>query len=287
MLGFVSRFGSSKGMVTVPNFSGVATATAQGQIVSAGLRVSAAGGIRNTNVLAENGVSLSQTPAAGTLVDYETEVIITSGNYVADTVSVGPCQNYGATVNDPDYCSGTLYVYGSARTGRRKTVTTTNNVTGTTTTSFDYSCTDDVVSRGSAYIDGQCNYVSPPVASCTADNYFVVVPWSACSGGSRTRTVGSRDIYCNETRTIETEKCCVAGLVSCTSWTTVPGGQSRVCTYKRADCSTYTVTEIKCAVITKTSCTSCTKTRPFRKTCTTTTTNSDCSQSSSSSIVYC
>jgi hypothetical protein len=287
MLGFVSRFGSSKGMVSVPNLLGVATATANTQVTSAGLRVSSLSGPRNTNVISEGGVSVAQTPAAGTLVDYETEIVITSGNYIADTVIVGPCENYGTTVNDADYCSGTLYVYGSARTKRRKTVTTTNNATGTTTTSFDNSCNDDVVPRGSAYINGQCGYVTPPVASCTADNYFVVVPWSACSGGSRTRTVGSRDIYCNETRTTETEKCCVAGLVSCTTWANVPGGQSRTCTYKRADCSTYTEVEIKCVVSTRTTCTTCTKKAPFRKTCTTTTISSDCSQSSSSASQAC
>jgi hypothetical protein len=193
MLGFVSRFGSSKGMVVVPNFSGVTTATAQSQIVSAGLKVSAAGGIRNTNVLAEDGVSLSQLPVAGTLVDYETEVVITSGNYVADTVTVGPCQNYGTTTNDPDYCSGNVYVYGSARTKRRKTVTTTNNVTGTTTTTYDNSCTDDVVSRGSAYINGQCGYSPPPVTCTATTNYGAYGACNAAyaylSSGTKTRTI--------------------------------------------------------------------------------------------------
>jgi hypothetical protein len=200
MLGFVSRFGSSKGMVAVPNLLGVATATANTQVTSAGLRVSSLSGARNTNVILEGGVSLAQTPAAGTLVDYETEVVITSGNYVADTVNVSVCQNYGTTTNDPDYCSGNVYVYGSARTKRRKTITTTNNVTGITTITFDNSCTDDVVSRGSEYINGQCGYVEPP-KSCTATR--IEGAYSACnaayqvySSGTQTRTVSGTGTNC-------------------------------------------------------------------------------------------
>jgi hypothetical protein len=200
MLGFISRFGAAKGMVVVPNFSGVTTATAQSQIVSAGLKVSSISGIRNTNVLAENGVSLSQLPIAGTLVDYETEVVITSGNYVEDTVTVSPCQGYTTPVNDPDYCSGTLYVYGPTRTKNRKTVTTTNNVTVTSTTTYDYSCADTVVPRGSEYINGQCGHVVAPVTCTPTAN----VTYSTCtaafirgSSGRQTKTTSGIDSACN------------------------------------------------------------------------------------------
>lgn len=253
MLGFVSRFGSSKGMVVVPNFSGVATATAQSQIVSAGLRVSPAAGIRNTNVLAENGVSLSQLPAAGTLVDYETEIVITSGNYVADTVTVGPCQNYGTTTNDPDYCSGNLYVYGSARTKRRKTVTTTNNVTGTTTTTYDNSCTDDVVSRGSAYVNGQCGYVTPPTTCTYSISYGA---YSACnapavmySEGTKTRTVSGTNTNCQPFSYPESAKCCQNVCNAWSAWDTLPSDtnkerRGRLCQYE--DCSRRVEQQVRC-----------------------------------------
>lgn len=213
---FVSRFGSSKGMVVVPNFLGVANATANTQITSAGLLVSAGSGTRNTNVLSENGVVLSQTPEPGTLVDYETEVVITSGNYIADTVVVSGCQNYGTTTNDPDYCSGTTYVYGSARTKRRKTVTTTNNVTGTTTISFDNSCTDSIVYRGSTQINGQCGYVAPPTV-CVATEY-ALTNWGPCVNGTQTRTMYKITSNCFVSNPIQPRCCRTSPLVVYGPW---------------------------------------------------------------------
>jgi hypothetical protein len=254
MLGFISRFGSSKGMVAVPNLLGVATATANTQVTSAGLRVSLLSGPRNTNVISEGGVSVAQTPAAGTLVDYETEVVITSGNYIADTVNVGPCQNYGTTTNDPDYCSGNLYVYGSARTKRRKTVTTTNNVTGITTTTFDNTCTDDVVSRGSNYINGQCGYVEPP-KPCTATRSEG--PYSACNApytynksGTKTRTISGTDAKCNPFSYPESATCCQeAHQLPWSGWTPLETDnryESRTTMFQNTSCTRFRVYESRC-----------------------------------------
>ena len=254
MLGFVSRFGSSKGMVVVPNFSGVTTATAQSQIVSAGLKVSSISGIRNTNVLAENGVSLSQLPIAGTLVDYETEVVITSGNYVADTVTVGPCQAYTTPTNDPDYCSGTVYVYGSTRTKNRKTVTTTNNVTGVVSTSYEYSCADTVVDRGSAYVDGQCGHVTPP-ATCTYTNTITETACNAAysvgSSGTFTRTSSGTNTDCNPYSSSVSVKCWQAVCGSYGSWTINPTNskqERRTRTCQRTDGTTYPDTQTRCRI---------------------------------------
>lgn len=254
MLSFVSRFGSSKGMVAVPNLLGVVTATANTQVISAGLRVSSLSGTRNTNVISEGGVSLAQTPAAGTLVDYETEVVITSGNYVADTVNVSVCQNYGTTTNDPDYCSGNVYVYGSARTKRRKTITTTNNVTGTTTTTYDNSCTDDVVSRGSNYINGQCGYVEPP-KGCTATRSEG--PYSACnaayaylSAGTKTRTISGTDASCNPFSYPEYASCCQeAHQLPWSGWTPLETDnryESRTTMFQNTSCTRYRVYQSRC-----------------------------------------
>jgi hypothetical protein len=253
MLGAVARFGAAKGMVRVPNFSGLNLATAQSQIVSAGLKVSAAGGIRNTNVLAENGVSLSQLPAAGTLVDYEREVVITYGNYVADTVTVSDCQNYGNTVNDPDYCSGTTYVYGSARTKRRKTITTTNNITGTTTTAFDNTCADSVVSRGSAIIDGQCGYVAPPTTCTAVTNYGA---YGACdaayriySSGTKARTISGTNTNCSTFSYTDYASCCQEVCDPWSAWSTLPSDtryerRGRFCQY--TDCTRKVEEQRRC-----------------------------------------
>jgi hypothetical protein len=239
MLGFISRLGSSKGMVVVPNFSGLTTATAQSQIVSAGLKVSLISGIRNTNVLAENGVSLSQLPVAGTLVDYETEVVITSGNYVADSVTVGPCQGYTIPTNDSDFCSGTLYVYGATRTKNRKTVTTTNNVTGTFTITYDYSCADTVVDRGSAYLDGQCGHVVAPV-TCTATASTTETTCNAAykigSSGTFTRTTSGTDSACNPYSSSVSIKCWQYVCNAWSAWDTLPSDtnkerRGRLCQY--------------------------------------------------------
>lgn len=254
MLGFISRFGSSKGMVAVPNLLGVATATANTQVTSAGLLVSPLSALRNTNVILEGGVSLSQTPTAGTLVDYETEVVITSGNYIEDTVTIADCANYGTTTNDPDYCSGNLYVYGSARTKRRKTITTTNNVTGETTTAFDNTCTDDVVPRGSGYLNGQCGYVEPP-KGCTATISYGA--YGACnaayaylSAGTKTRTISGTDASCNPFSYPEYASCCQEVYQEPWSlWTPLETDnryESRTTMFQNTSCSRYRVYQSRC-----------------------------------------
>ena len=241
-------------MVAVPNLLGVATATANTQVTSAGLRVSSLSGTRNTNVISEGGVSVSQTPAAGTLVDYETDIIITSGNYIADTVIVADCANYGTTTNDPDYCSGNVYVYGSARTKRRKTITTTNNVTGTTTTAYDNSCTDDVVSRGSAYINGQCGYVEPP-KGCTATISYGA--YGACnaayaylSAGTKTRTISGTNSNCTKFSYPDYASCCQEAYQEPWSlWTPLETDnryESRTTMFQNTSCTRFRVYQSRC-----------------------------------------
>jgi len=200
MLGFISRLGSSKGMVLVPNFAGLNSATANSQLASAGLVLNPLSGEVATNNSAQGGIGLTQFPAAGTLVDYETPIVVNFGKFVADTVTVSPCQGYTTPANDSDYCSGTLYVYGPTRTKNRKTVTTTNNVTGNSTITYDYSCADTVVPRGSEYINGQCGHVVAPVTCTPTAN----VTYSTCtaafirgSSGRQTKTTSGIDSACN------------------------------------------------------------------------------------------
>lgn len=251
-------------MVAVPNLLNIATATANSQVTSAGLRVSSLSGTRNTNVISEGGVSVSQTPAAGTLVDYETDIVITSGNYIADTVTVADCANYGTTTNDPDYCSGNVYVYGSARTKRRKTVTTTNNVAGTTTTSFDYSCTDDVVSRGSAYINGQCGYVAPPTTCTYSISYG---PYSACNAryqiyisGTQTRTVSGTNTNCQPFSYPQSITCYQAVCNDYGPWSYLDiYRERRVQLCQRTDGTTYFNEQIRCKTSTSTTYSTCVK----------------------------
>jgi hypothetical protein len=286
MLGFITRFGSSKGMVRVPNLDGLTMEQADSTLSLAGLFRSTRTSSPTSNS-ARNEKINTQSIAANSLVDYETSISYNYEYYVPPyqpTITKDPtCSTYSTTSTGGSCNPDKSWNYPVITSQKRRGVYYDGVL------SHYESCADTYSGGGSEFVDGLCGYVKAPVAACinTADNYFVVVPWSACSGGTRTRTVGSRDIYCNETRTKETETCCVAGLVSCTPWQADTGGQYRTCTYKRADCSTYKESEVRCNVRSTTTCTSCTKKAPFRRTCTTTTISSNCNQSSSSASQAC
>jgi hypothetical protein len=254
MLGFVSRFGAAKGMVAVPNFVGLSNATANSQLTSAGLIRNSLSAEIPTNNSGQNEIILNQLPAAGTLVDYETLITINRGKFVADTITVSPCQAYTTPTNDPDYCSGTVYVYGSTRTKNRKTVTTTNNVTGVVSTSYEYSCADTVLDRGSAYVDGQCGHVVPP-ATCTYTNTITETACNAAysvgSSGTFTRTSSGTNTDCNPYSSSESVRCWQAVCGSYGSWTINPINskqERRTRTCQRTDGTTYPDTQTRCRI---------------------------------------
>jgi len=239
MLGFVSRFGSAKGMVRVPNFAGLSSTNANNQLASAGLKLNPLSAEIPTNNSVQGGIVLNQLPAAGSLVDYETPITINLGKFVADTVTISGCQAYTVPTNDPDYCSGTLYVYGSTRTKNRKTVTTTNNVTGVSTISYEYSCADTVVDRGSAYLNGQCGHVVAPV-TCTATSSTTETSCNAAytigSSGTFTRTTSGTDSACNPYSSSVSIKCWQYVCNAWSAWDTLPSDtnkerRGRLCQY--------------------------------------------------------
>ena len=253
MLGFVSRYGSSKGMVAVPNFSGVNSTTANAAISAAGLRGSSLSGAIPTNVLLQGGISLSQFPAAGTLVDYETEILINYGQYVADTITISPCETYGEESPATPSCEGKLTVYADKITKRRKTVTVTNNITGVTTTSYDNNCTDRIVSTPSANVDGSCGYVTPPT-TCTATTKYGA--YTACdaayalnSSGTKNRNVSGTNTNCSTFSYTQYTACCQAVCGAWSPWSTVPSDtnkEQRARTCQNADCSTYLERDSRC-----------------------------------------
>lgn len=255
MLGFVSRFGSSKGMVAVPNLLGINSVSAASQLASSGLTIDPLSGLKPTNNSLQNGISLDQLPVAGTLVEYETPILINYGNLIADTIQTSNCEKYGTTTNRPDYCSGTLYVYGDAVTKRRKTITTTNNITGVTTTTYDNNCTDDVVSRGSNYINGQCGYVTP-VTTCTATTNYGA--YGACnaayaylSSGTKARTISGTNSNCTTFSYTDYASCCQAVCQAWSPWSTVPSDtrkeqRARMC--QRTNCVREQEREVRCRI---------------------------------------
>lgn len=275
-------------MVRVPNFAGLNSATANSQLASAGLALDPLSREIATNISSQNGISLGQFPAAGTLVDYETPIIINFGKFVADTVTVSGCQGYTTPVNDPDYCSGTLYVYGPTRTKNRKTVTTTNNVTGAVSISYDYSCADTVVDRGSAYLDGNCGYVTPPVTCTYSINYG---SWSACnaafqvySSGTQSRTVSGTNTDCSSFSYTETTTCWQAVCGAWTDWGAHPTDsfkqrRARLC--QKTDGTRYTETEDRCKTSSTTTYSTC-----INKKRTATTKNYSCGKLVSTTYEY-
>ena len=60
MLGFVARYGSSKGMVAVPDFSGLTSGTVTTQLASSGLTLDSLSGLIATNNSLQGGKALSQ-----------------------------------------------------------------------------------------------------------------------------------------------------------------------------------------------------------------------------------
>ena len=226
-------------MVRVPNFAGLSSTNANNQLASAGLKLNPLSAEIPTNNSVQGGIVLNQLPAAGSLVDYETPITINLGKFVADTVTISGCQAYTVPTNDPDYCSGTLYVYGSTRTKNRKTVTTTNNVTGVSTISYEYSCADTVVDRGSAYLNGQCGHVVAPV-TCTATSSTTETSCNAAytigSSGTFTRTTSGTDSACNPYSSSVSIKCWQYVCNAWSAWDTLPSDtnkerRGRLCQY--------------------------------------------------------
>lgn len=254
MLGFVARYGSSKGMVAVPDFSGLNSTNVAIQLASSGLKISPLSGLKPTNNSSQADIALDQQPAAGTLVDYETPILINYGNFIADTITTSGCQSYdGSTSTAANSCSGTLTVYGNTTTKRRKTITTTSNITGVTTTSFDYNCSDTITVNGSAYVDGSCTYVTPPT-TCTATTTYGA--YSACnaafalsSSGTKERTVSGTNTNCSTFSYTQYTACCQYVEGPWSPWSTVPSDtnkEQRARTIQYKDCSTFLDRESRC-----------------------------------------
>jgi hypothetical protein len=253
MLGFVARYGSSKGMVAVPDFSGLTSGTVTTQLASSGLTLDSLSGLIATNNSLQGGKALSQQPAAGTLVDYETPILVNFGNFIADTITTGPCETYGEESAATASCEGKLTVYANKITKRRKTITVTNNITGVTTTSYDNNCTDRVISTPSAYVDGSCGYVTPPTTCTATTNYGAYSVCNAAfalsSSGTKERTVSGTNKDCSTFSYTQYTACCQAVCGSWSPWSTVPSDtnkEQRARTCQNTDCTTYLDRDSRC-----------------------------------------
>ena len=274
-------------MVLVPNLSGLSSANANLAITNAGLFIGSNTSTSTSNSSLNDTIA-SQSVPAGTLVEYESLVGYSVYSYVAPPAPVGPvivgntgCI-YSESINYRIVCvnsSGSGY---PAWDDRVYGIYTYSN--GSTQ---EYTCS--VSGGNSGNVSSQyteCGYVVPTCSGAFKDSSGFT---GSCSGGKRCTFFNWYDSCGNYVKTTQGScvNCCTAGLVSCTSWAGGAGAQSRTCTYRRSDCTTYTDTEFRCSAFSSTSCGSCSRTRPFRRTCTVTTQNSDCSSSKSSYSEAC
>jgi hypothetical protein len=250
MLGFVGRFGSSKGMVRVPNLVGLSAVAAPGQafspavqaLINSGLKFSL-GKAENTTVEANDKKVKSQFPPADTLVNYESEVSLVYNTYIVIT-TYGNVENYNVVTTYS--CSGTTRI--PTTTTYRRRLVFANQVP-----IFYEELSSTSVTGQAQQQSVECGYVTPPCSRPT-ETCGAPTAWSGClnmyAGG------GAREAYQTCIRTNCTSytktlyKCCMQpGCSNWSAWSGVSGaGQSRSRTCFDADCNSTRQVESRCAV---------------------------------------
>lgn len=294
MLGFIARFGSSKGMVAVPDLSGLTRSEAQDLISNTGLFFNGESSV-STSTSSLDGKISTQSISSGTLVDYGTGITFQYYFYIPPAaptlVSVdrsSPCSI--VSFSDEANCLPSYgvpnYTRVVTRTNFRQRTIVYLYSDGSTSSGIE-NCPSETFTLSSNNNSKSCGYVE---ATCTPST-SVLVPWGTCSAGYQTRTV--RTIYSDCSYSDDLQARCCNTSVTCGlygSWY-YPAAQvrckDRTCTDLR--CNTYTdsLCESICATSTSKSCGACSKTKPFRRSCTTTTVNKDCSIDRSTASEAC
>jgi hypothetical protein len=274
MIGPIARFGSSRGMLRIPNLSGLTRPQALDAIRNSGLKFSESSTLTTTNQSLADKIE-SQSVPANTLVDYDSEISFVYFSYVpyVPTVTYGSCSVYSSTSSSA--CSGLTLVTTTTFFQRRQ-------VFYDGSFAFNEECSS-FSSSSSTQNSTACGYVAP-VATCSA-SCGGWTSWSSCSGGSQSRTRTCTRTNCSTFTDTDTRTCCTPACGPWSSWSGSAGGQSRTRTCLRSDCTTYTETENRCTSYSSTSCGPC-NTR-LRRSCTTTTGFTDCTTSTSTFTQSC
>jgi hypothetical protein len=250
MLGFVGKFGSSKGMVRVPNLLGLPAVSSSSQTFSPAIQALINSGLKfsfavaeNTTVLANDKRVKSQSPPANTLVNYETGVSFTYNTYIVITTYGNP-ENYNVVTTFS--CSGTTRIP-TTTTYRRRAVFANQAF------QFWEELASTSVTGQAQQQSTACGYVAPP-CSRPSETCGAPTAWSGClnmyAGG------GAREAYQTCIRTNCTSytktlyKCCMQpGCSNWSAWSGVSGaGQSRSRTCYDTDCNATRQVESRCAV---------------------------------------
>jgi hypothetical protein len=270
MLGFITRYGSSKGMVAVPDLSGQTVDQALELIRTNGLKFKQST-LRITSNVAFDKKVYTQDLAPGTLVDYESEISFFYDSYYGTTANVtyGPVERYNSIPSSS--CSGTTLVKTTTYLNRKKVFFEGQ----------DQGFYEEVAatSESSSEVNSaSCGYV-PPAKTCPA-GCGDFGAYSACDQTPRTNT-GLRyrertcvRADCSTYIDREVSTCCIPGCSSTTSTSSNISTTTTTCV--AVDCTTTVTSKSTCRVESSTVCGACRTRSPFNKTCTKTTLNADC-----------
>lgn len=224
MLGIGGRFVGAKGMVAVPNLSGLSRSAAQTAITNAGLQFAESTlPVDTTNSSLGDKVS-GQSVAAATLVDYESTISYSYYRYVAPPpsgpVPVGPPERIQTWVaGSVSRCSGTTRII--TPTEQLQISYKTTFTDGTTQTvrapQEDGPVTEIADDKLYQYNSVECGYV-PPVG-CNPTYVETTTP-GPCINGSQTMTVTTRDTTCDNPTTSRSyvQSCCVSEQIFVSYW---------------------------------------------------------------------
>jgi hypothetical protein len=244
MLGFVTRYGSSKGMVAVPNLSGQTNDQAVETIRNTGLTFKEST-LRITQNQAFDKKVFNQNVVPGTLVDYESEISFSFDSYYETTANVtfGPTESYSSTPSAS--CSGTTLIRTTTFLNRKKVFFEGQD-------QGFYKEEAATSSSTSEQNSASCGYVAPPKV-CPVQGPFYST-WSACDQTPRTytgiryRTVSGVRSDCSPYSYREQGNCCIPHTGTWSGWSGCCGASSRSRTdVIDADCNTRTVYESTCA----------------------------------------
>jgi hypothetical protein len=243
VLGIGGRFAGAKGMVQVPDISGLTRSQAQSAITSSGLSFLESDAPIDTSNSSLDGKTALQSLTAGTLVDYETTISYSYyryvapapvGPYVVNTVQVSGTCSYTQSSLIGTSCSGTTKV-------------TNYTIYQYTQYRRDWSdgTSDYFLSYCGSYNDSfeqanstECGYVVP---TCVP-NYQPTTSWIGnCINGSQLTAQRYVDIRCGEPDYVVpgSQSCCVSTPIFVNDWTSnvCSGGLRQTATRYRDSCT--------------------------------------------------
>jgi len=153
MVNAFGYYASSKGMVLVPNLSGLSSSAAISSLTASGLNYSLGSDVNTSNQALDNLVA-TQDPAQNTLVDYETVVQFSLYNFVGTTTTT-PTPPTTTTTLPPTTGTTAPPTTGTTAPPTTGTTPTPTTTTTTTTTLSPTTAYATFCSAGQAYAVGQ------------------------------------------------------------------------------------------------------------------------------------